>query len=116
MPQMASKILVLNSGSSSLKYKLYERAAQALTSVASGVVERVGDTANSQLISHEAGSNATVKAEVADHTSALKVVLSHIRQSVSQQIEKEVRTPKQSPKFNLQSECVHTSLIKKLML
>ena len=93
MPQMASKILVLNSGSSSLKYKLYERAAQALSAVASGVVERIGDTANSQFISHEAGSNATVKAEVADHASALKVVLSHIRQSVSQHIEKEVWTP-----------------------
>ena len=33
---MASKILVLNSGSSSLKYKLYEHASQALSAVSSG--------------------------------------------------------------------------------
>ena len=40
---MASKVLVLNSGSSSLKFKLFENTRETLRAVVSGVVERIGD-------------------------------------------------------------------------
>ena len=41
---MASKVLVLNSGSSSLKFKLFENTRETLRAVVSGVVERIGDS------------------------------------------------------------------------
>ena len=43
-------VLVINSGSSSLKFKLFTSAAQRLSAVVTGLVERIGDTANSQLV------------------------------------------------------------------
>ena len=43
-------VLVINSGSSSLKFKLFTSAAQKLSAAVTGLVERIGDTANSQLI------------------------------------------------------------------
>lgn len=43
-------VLVINSGSSSLKFKLFTSAAQKLSAAVTGLVERIGDTANSQLV------------------------------------------------------------------
>ena len=43
-------VLVINSGSSSLKFKLFTSAAQKLSAAVTGLVERIGDTENSQLI------------------------------------------------------------------
>ena len=48
---VASKVLVLNAGSSSLKFKLFDRAQGTLHAAVSGLIERIGDTANSQ-VSH----------------------------------------------------------------
>ena len=56
---MASKVLVINSGSSSLKFSLFEAAKAALSSIASGVVERIGDTDKSQLVAQAHGSQKT---------------------------------------------------------
>lgn len=53
---LASKVLVLNSGSSSLKFKLFREAVtentgrKLLQVAASGQVERIGDPQNSKLI------------------------------------------------------------------
>ena len=44
-----SQVLVINSGSSSLKFKLFETLGKKLMAVSSGLVERIGDTANSRL-------------------------------------------------------------------
>lgn len=44
-----SQVLVINSGSSSLKFKLFETLGKKLVAVSSGLVERIGDTANSRL-------------------------------------------------------------------
>lgn len=50
---MASKkVLVLNAGSSSLKFKLFDEAKSKLVASVSGLIERIGDTANSQVTSH----------------------------------------------------------------
>ena len=47
---MPSRILVVNSGSSSLKFKLFDWVAQStLTPCVSGLLERVGDAANSSV-------------------------------------------------------------------
>lgn len=46
---VASKVLVLNAGSSSLKFKLFDRTTGSLKAVVSGLIERIGDTANSQV-------------------------------------------------------------------
>ena len=45
----SNKLLVLNSGSSSLKFKLYQVASGGLTSLASGLCERIGDTSKSSI-------------------------------------------------------------------
>lgn len=47
---MASKkVLVLNAGSSSLKFKLFDNAKNQLVASVSGLIERIGDTSNSQV-------------------------------------------------------------------
>ena len=51
-PAAMSQVLVINSGSSSLKFKLFDALnfGKRLIPVASGLVERIGDTANSRLV------------------------------------------------------------------
>ena len=50
---MASKkVLVLNAGSSSLKFKLFDEARSKLVASVSGLIERIGDTSNSQVTPH----------------------------------------------------------------
>ena len=46
---MAS-VLVINSGSSSLKFKLFTGTGTKLLAAVTGLVERIGDSANSQLV------------------------------------------------------------------
>ncbi len=67
------KILVLNSGSSSLKYQLFDMTNESV--LAKGIVERIGIPGS--LIRHTRGTNDVIvrKAEVADHTVAIRVVL-----------------------------------------
>ena len=43
-------VLVINSGSSSLKFKLFTSAAKELSAVVTGLVDRIGDAAHSQLV------------------------------------------------------------------
>ena len=43
-------MLVINSGSSSLKFKLFTGASTKLFTAVTGLVERIGDTDNSQLV------------------------------------------------------------------
>lgn len=43
-------VLVINSGSSSLKFKLFTSAAQKLSAAVTGLIERIGDTEHSQLV------------------------------------------------------------------
>jgi acetate kinase len=48
---MGSSLLVVNSGSSSLKFKLFNRLAEKqLSAVVTGLVERIGDTEHSRLV------------------------------------------------------------------
>lgn len=66
------KILVINCGSSSLKYEVYEMPAQ--TSLGKGLVDRIGIADGS--ISHE-GVNGTYEREldIADHKQGMELVI-----------------------------------------
>lgn len=65
------KILVLNAGSSSLKYQLIEMDNESV--IAKGACERIG-TDGSVLI-HSGKENVTLKSSMPTHTQAIKLVL-----------------------------------------
>ena len=67
------KILVLNCGSSSLKYQLFDMSNESV--LTKGLVERIG-IAGSR-IKHNKGSNDPVvrETDIPDHTAAIKIVL-----------------------------------------
>ncbi|MCC3376477.1 acetate kinase [Cohnella sp. REN36] len=66
-------VLVMNAGSSSLKYQLYEMATEAV--LATGRVERIG--MDSSILTHEVEGRAEVRevSEILDHTTAVRKVL-----------------------------------------
>lgn len=68
-------ILVLNSGSSSLKYKLYEMETEEVLAV--GLVERIGSSGSLGIINHQIKKGEKIKLEqkITDHSEALKAVL-----------------------------------------
>ncbi len=67
------KILVLNCGSSSLKYQLFDMSDESV--LAKGLVERIG--IDGSRIKHEKGAdNTTIReTDIPDHTAAIKMVL-----------------------------------------
>jgi len=70
------KILVLNCGSSSVKYKLYELDDRTEEALASGIVEEVG-LGNPSLTHQRAGPEKVVRGNLAvrDHRDAIRIVL-----------------------------------------
>lgn len=70
MAALRNKVMVLNAGSSSLKFKLFQRDGAELTAVAAGLCERIGDPSNSRLKARVAitGAQATVGAKPAAMT------------------------------------------------
>ena len=79
-------ILVLNAGSSSLKFGLFtaEKAPQPL---ATGLVERIGGPAHMRLRSHDGGvlyDAAVPAAQAADHAGALAAAFQHVGQHFAQ--------------------------------
>lgn len=68
-------VLVLNSGSSSLKYKLFQMKNEAV--LAAGVVERIGSNNGNAVITHQIQDGDKLKSEqkINDHSEALKAVL-----------------------------------------
>jgi len=77
---MNSTILVINSGSSSVKFALYE-TAEALTQLWSGAIERIGLSGG---LFHATDANGAVAVDrtldIADHTTALKLLLDAVEQ------------------------------------
>jgi acetate kinase len=67
------KILVINAGSSSLKYQLYDMTDESV--LAKGKVERIG--MESAILSHEPTGKTEVRevSEILDHTTAIRKVL-----------------------------------------
>ena len=65
------KILVLNSGSSSIKFQLFEMDTN--TSLASGIIEQIGESDSLAKIEYS-GQNIEKKEFIKDHTSGLKLM------------------------------------------
>lgn len=67
------KILVINAGSSSIKYQLFEMPARRV--IASGLVERIGESTSR--IKHKVtdGENVTREGRIADHRAGLAQVV-----------------------------------------
>jgi acetate kinase len=57
--QGLGRVLVLNAGSSSLKFKLFDLAP--LASTVGGMIDRIGDTSKSALIAKKSSQNGTKK-------------------------------------------------------
>jgi acetate kinase len=70
----AARVLVLNSGSSSIKYQLIDMAGR--TRLATGLVERIGESGAGRL-SHHAGDGAPheIEREFPDHGSSMDAIL-----------------------------------------
>lgn len=66
------KVLVINAGSSSLKYQLFDMKDESV--LCSGIVERVGLN-GSRLVHKARGKKYTIESVVKDHKIALKLVL-----------------------------------------
>lgn len=91
--QGLGRVLVLNAGSSSLKFKLFD-LAPALVSSVGGMIDRIGDTANSALIAKKTAQEGTTKFKeqvpIKDHAVAMETVMDFLRRNVSPGILKEV--------------------------
>lgn len=83
-------VLVVNAGSSSLKFKLFTDAAAGLRGAVSGLVERIGDVKNSRIITTELTAanpeKTAVDRGVKDHTTALDYVLQHLKDTYAANI------------------------------
>ncbi len=66
------KILVINAGSSSLKYQLIDMTDESV--IAKGICERVGDDGASITFNKKNGEKATVETPMKDHTEAFAAV------------------------------------------
>ncbi|CAG9466849.1 unnamed protein product [Pedinophyceae sp. YPF-701] len=95
---MADKVLVLNSGSSSLKYKLFSSlgaGGKKLLAVASGLVERIGESQTHMVTKIATEGKPPEKVEVSqpmpDHGVALTAVLDLLRSRFSASIADDVK-------------------------
>eukprot|EP01023_Acetabularia_acetabulum_P000005 TRINITY_DN10002_c0_g1_i2.p1 TRINITY_DN10002_c0_g1~~TRINITY_DN10002_c0_g1_i2.p1 ORF type:complete len:185 (-),score=11.08 TRINITY_DN10002_c0_g1_i2:62-616(-) len=98
LPKMSSKILVLNAGSSSLKFQLFDYALKAgLVSAVGGLVERIGEETSRLVFKQNSITNGRqsqpykVETKVEDHTQGLKYVIDYLRDNVSSTIQQEVK-------------------------
>ncbi|MEQ9438539.1 MAG: acetate kinase [Cyclobacteriaceae bacterium] len=72
-------LLILNSGSSSIKYRIYKLPHEHL--LASGAVEKIGE--NSGIITHAMGEEKNVSEQrVPDHEAGLHLIADHIQKNV----------------------------------
>lgn len=69
------KILVLNSGSSTLKYQLFDVAGENYDVICKGNAERIGRDASFVGIKYANGNKKEVKVDLPDHNTALNEVL-----------------------------------------
>lgn len=82
-----SRILTINSGSSSLKFALFEMAEEAERCLLNGRIERIGVDHGLLHVRDEAGATlADEEIAVPDHEAALEVLLSWLREQRGEQI------------------------------
>jgi acetate kinase len=83
-----SRLLVLNAGSSSLKFKLF--SLNPLTPTVGGLVERIGDAACSNLVAKAGGSRFQEQSPMRDHVSAMERIMRFLSDTVSPDMAREV--------------------------
>eukprot|EP01024_Parvocaulis_polyphysoides_P057194 TRINITY_DN6073_c1_g1_i2.p1 TRINITY_DN6073_c1_g1~~TRINITY_DN6073_c1_g1_i2.p1 ORF type:complete len:320 (-),score=23.99 TRINITY_DN6073_c1_g1_i2:32-970(-) len=94
---MSSKVLVLNAGSSSLKFQLFDFVLKSgLVNAVGGLVERIGEENSRLVFKHTNSSNNDVSkhevdTKVDDHTKGLKYIIDYLRDNVSSAIQQEVK-------------------------
>ncbi|MCX5633663.1 MAG: acetate kinase [Phycisphaerae bacterium] len=66
------KVLVINAGSSSIKYQLFEMPAEKV--LAKGLLEKIGEE-NSQLNHFSDSKEHKIRTKVADHSAGMKLIL-----------------------------------------
>lgn len=77
--QLGHQLLVLNAGSSSLKYAVFTAAKSTLKRIVNGIAEGIG-TATQARFKHCEASVATAKdVDLPDHRTALKLILNSVR-------------------------------------
>ena len=67
------KILVLNCGSSSIKYKLFEMDSREV--IAQGGIEKIGLKGSFLKLKRPNGESAILEEDIAEHTKGIKFVL-----------------------------------------
>lgn len=72
------KVLVINAGSSSIKYQLFEMPAEKV--VAKGVLERIGEE-KSKLSHSFNGSEHKVEQKISDHAAGMKLIIAMLTDS-----------------------------------
>ena len=65
------KVLVINAGSSSIKYQLFDMPARTI--LAKGMVERIGE-ADSNLVHQYSGNKHASQIDIADHDAGMAVI------------------------------------------
>lgn len=86
----ANKVLVINSGSSSLKFKLFDQS-QNWSVAASGLVERIGETSGSVLnVTTGDGPKQSTTETIPDHNVAIEKVISVLTSRFSASLSQEV--------------------------
>lgn len=78
------RLLVVNAGSSSLKFKVFSQSATGLLPGLGGVVERIGDTANSALLAKGETADGQkkkweIKHPAKDHVSAMETIVDFLK-------------------------------------
>eukprot|EP00879_Flechtneria_rotunda_P009816 GHRR01010266.1.p1 GENE.GHRR01010266.1~~GHRR01010266.1.p1 ORF type:complete len:156 (+),score=32.95 GHRR01010266.1:256-723(+) len=86
--QSVARILVVNAGSSSLKFKLFDNH---LTASIGGLIERIGDTFNSTLVAKSGNDKWSTQLPIKDHVAAMECVMGVLKDKVSPQIHREVQ-------------------------
>lgn len=71
------KVLVLNSGSSSVKYALFDMLTQ--TALIQGIVERIGDKQSVHQYDSPPNDTKTIPIPIENHQQGLKVIFDLVR-------------------------------------
>ncbi|KAI9020634.1 acetate kinase [Hyaloraphidium curvatum] len=88
-----TKVMVVNAGSSSLKYSLFESSADNLTPLMTGKVERIGESTSklkSKALLPTGERKLEVDERMEDHEAAIKYVIGQIEECFSDHIREEV--------------------------
>ena len=78
-----TKILVINSGSTSVKFQLFEASGTHYEIIAKGLAERIGINDSLLIVSIRGSEKQTFKQDLPDHETALKAIINALdRKSV----------------------------------